>query len=534
MLLLVAMSAIIIPLLLLVVFRMPARYGMTIAALSVLSLATIVWQMDSLAIGASILQGIHRALTILWILLGAILLLNTLKVTGSMERIKSGFYTISRDMRVQVVLIGLLFVSLLEGLAGFGAPVAIAAPLLVSLGFRPMAAIVLTLIGDTIAVAFGAVGTPVMVGLSNVPVYAEPGFVSAIAQTITRIDVLIALLLPVVMVATLVFGFGEDKKSRSWREVGEVLPWALLIGGTYALSSVIFSLLLTPEFVSIASASLTLLVAMITAHRNILLSSDASWRTHRVASEKTTTSQRMPLLIAWLPYLFVIAALVATRLVPHVSQLVSSLDLSWRQILGYENISSVWLILASPGTILAAAAILAFIIRPTSGLKSARSLKETGRMIGISAMALIPTLIMVQIFINSGINSSELASMPEYIARSLAIIFGVNWLLVAPLLGMLGAFITGSSTVSTLTMSPIQYSIALDAGLPTNLVLAQQVSGAAAGNMVAVHNIVAASTVVGIHHQEGHVIRRVAPAVAIYLALGVVGTLTVYYLGLSG
>ena len=153
-------------------------------------------------------------------------------------------------------------------------------------------------------------------------------------------------------------------------------------------------------------------------------------------------------------------------------------------------------------------------------------------MIRISVMALLPTLIMVQIFINSGINSSDLASMPEYIARSFAAIFGFNWLLAAPFLGMLGAFITGSSTVSTLTMSPIQYSIALEAGLSPSLVLAQQVSGAAAGNMVAVHNIVAASTVVGLHHQEGHVIRRIAPIVAVYLVLGIVGALIVNYFGL--
>ncbi len=534
MLLLVAMSAIIIPLLLLVVFRMPARYGMTIAALSVLSLAAIIWQMDSLALGASILQGVHRALTILWILLGAISLLNTLKVTGALERIKSGFFTISRDMRVQVVLVGLLFVSLLEGLAGFGAPVAIAAPLLLSLGFRPMAAIVLTLIGDTIAVAFGAVGTPVLLGLSNVPSFTEPGFVGAIAQIITRIDVLIACMLPLVMVATLVFGFGEDKKARSWQALREVLPWTLLVGATYALSSLLFALWLTPEFISIASSGVTLLVATITAHKNVLLRADASWRTHRTAATRTSDHNKMSLILAWLPYIFVIGALVATRLVPSVSEMVAAVDLSWKQILGYESISSTWLVLASPGTILALAALLAFMLRPASAMKSLQSIKDTGRMIVISAMALLPTLIMVQIFINSGFNSASLTSMPEYIARSLAGIFGSNWLLIAPFLGMLGAFITGSSTVSTLTMAPIQHSIALGAGLPTDLVLAQQVSGAAAGNMVAVHNIVAASTVVGIHHQEGRVIRRLIPAVITYLVLGTIGALAVYYFGLSG
>lgn len=533
MLLLVAMSAIIIPLLLLAVFRVPAKYGMTISALAVMSLAAIVWQMESGAIAASILQGTHRAVTILWILLGAVLLLNTLKTTGAMERIKAGFYTISQDMRVQVVLIGLLFVSLLEGLAGFGAPVAIAAPLLVSLGFRPMAAIVLTLVGDTIAVAFGAVGTPVMVGLSNVPSFGEPGFVHVIAQTITRIDVLIVTLLPLIMVTTLVFGFGENKKARSWRAVTEVLPWTLMVGVLYAVCSIVFAQVLTPEFVSIASASVVLAVAMVTAHRNILLEKDASWRTHRVASaRKLDTGGAMSLVSAWLPYGFVLLALVATRLWAPAVAAVAKINLSWTNILGYETISSNWLVLASPGTILMLAALVAFAVRPSALPQAWQSLKDTSHVIRISVMALLPTLVMVQIFINSGINDSNLMGMPEYIARSFATIFGANWVFTSPFLGMLGAFITGSSTVSTLTMAPIQYSIALEAGLPTNLVLAQQVSGAAAGNMIAVHNIVAASAVVGIHHQEGHVIRRIAPVVVVYLVLGIAGALMVRFLGL--
>ena len=435
-------------------------------------------------------------------------------------------------MRVQAVLVGLLFVSLLEGLAGFGSPVAIAAPLLLSLGFRPIAAVVLTLIGDTIAVAFGAVGTPIVVGLANVPSFNEPWFVNGIAQTITRIDVLITLFLPLIMVAVLVFSFGETKKARSLRAIREVAPWALMIGAVYTLCTLIFAQLLTPEFISIASAATTLFVGVVTAHRNILLEKDAAWRTHKVNVRRLPDEVRqMSLLRAWLPYLFVLFALALTRLWQPVVAVAASVDWGWSGILGYEAITSSWHIMASPGTIMVLAALVAFAVRPlVSG--SAESLGKTVQMITISALVLLPTLVMVQIFINSGNNSADLASMPEYIARSFAELFGHNWIFVSPLLGMLGAFITGSSTVSTLTMAPIQYAIAADAGLSTNLVLAQQISGAAAGNMVAVHNIVAASTVVGIYHQEGHVIHRILPIVAVYLALGILGALLMSWLGI--
>jgi lactate permease len=126
---------------------------------------------------------------------------------------------------------------------------------------------------------------------------------------------------------------------------------------------------------------------------------------------------------------------------------------------------------------------------------------------------------MVQIFTNSGINSSGLASMPLYIAQTLAHSFDSLWLVAAPLLGAIGALIAGSATVSTLTMAPVQYSIAMDTGLPFVIVLALQMIGAAAGNALAIHNVVSASVVVGLIHRENTIMRRLFMPTLIYLAV---------------
>ncbi|MFP3488703.1 L-lactate permease, partial [Staphylococcus sp. SIMBA_130] len=115
---------------------------------------------------------------------------------------------------------------------------------------------------------------------------------------------------------------------------------------------------------------------------------------------------------------------------------------------------------------------------------------------------------LVQVFTNSGMNMNDLISMPQYIAQTLASGFGSMWVLAAPFLGELGAFITGSATVSTLTFSPIQYSIAKETGLAKDTILSLQVIGAAAGNMICVHNVVAAGTVVGLSGKEGDIIRK--------------------------
>ncbi|PID33421.1 hypothetical protein CR969_00855 [Candidatus Saccharibacteria bacterium] len=154
-------------------FRQPAKIGMTISAVIVALLAFFIWQMTPIAMAASVVQAIHRSLTILLILFGAVTLLKTMQQTGAMTRIKLGFHTISSDMRVQTVLIAFVFVSLIEGSSGFGTPAVVAAPLLMVLGFRPLAAVALALLGDTVSVTFGAVGTPLIVGLENVSQYSH-------------------------------------------------------------------------------------------------------------------------------------------------------------------------------------------------------------------------------------------------------------------------------------------------------------------------------------------------------------------------
>src|SRR5690606_9699628 len=119
---------------------------------------------------------VHKTLTILWILFGALVLLNTLQRTGAVDRINQGFQSISEDMRIQVIIVAFLFGGLIEGAAGFGTPAMVTGPLMLALGFRPLAAATIALIADSTAVMFGAVGTPIAVGLSNIPGADRPFF----------------------------------------------------------------------------------------------------------------------------------------------------------------------------------------------------------------------------------------------------------------------------------------------------------------------------------------------------------------------
>lgn len=521
MLLLVALSAIIAPFIFVVMLRMSALKGMSFSAIIVIVLAFTVWGMEGNVILASILQGTHKALTILLILFGAIVLLNTLKHTGAVKRINQGFQSISGDMRVQVILVAFLFGSLIEGAAGFGTPAAVTGPLLLALGFNPLAAAVLALVADSSAVSYGAVGTPIQVGLSNIP-NADLSFFQEIGVTIATIDIFAGTFIPFILVVMLTLIFGKRK---GMADIFELLPWTLLVGITYTSSALLYATLFGHEFVAILASLTGLAVAAFTAKKGWLLPKkewkDALQDGFVVEEEKS----EMGLLTAWSPYFVVVGLLLVTRVIPEVKNLaLTAIDFTWNNILGIEGITSKWEILYSPGTILILAAVLAVFFQRQSFSNFTKASKESLFSIRNAGLALISTLALVQVFTNSSININDLVSMPNYIAQALAESIGPVWLFAAPFLGELGSFITGSATVSTLTFSPIQYSIAQQTGLDANIILALQVIGGAAGNMICVHNVVAASAVVGLSGKEGTIIRKtLIPALLYGILVGIGG-----------
>jgi len=146
MLLLTALIAVVFPLLFLVILKMPAKKGMVLSYIILLLGAYYIWSMDPRVLIASSLQGIHKALTILLILFGAMVLLNMLKNTGAITRLNKGFKVLSEDMRILTIILAFLFGALLEGVSGFGAPVAVVGALMVALGFNPLTAAIFLVI----------------------------------------------------------------------------------------------------------------------------------------------------------------------------------------------------------------------------------------------------------------------------------------------------------------------------------------------------------------------------------------------------
>ena len=504
---------------LLVLLRLPARQAMPLSLLCSAVLALLVWKMPLLQLSAAIVEGVLIALTIVWIVFGAILLLKVLQHTGAVEVIKQGFSQISSDKRVQLIIIAWLFGSFLEGAAGFGTPAAIAAPLLVALGFSPLAAVVLALIADSCAVSFGAVGTPVLVGLAQGLNDASQSHLQQIALTAISIDIMVASVLPLIMVLLYCRFFSA---APSWRAGFAIAPFALLSGLAFTLPAYLVALLLGPEFPSVLGALTGLAIICSLAKRGILLPAAFEPATMPL----TATTANFGLLRAWLPYLLVAVLLVLSRMPQLPFQaLLQSVSLHWPQVFG-SAISVRIVPLYLPGTLFVIAALAALLLQHGQRRHFNAALRQSGQMLWPSLIALCAAVPMVRIFLHSNVNAAGLSAMPMALAQLAATELSSVWLWIAPLVGALGSFIAGSATFSNLMFASFQQAMASEADIAPQLVLALQMLGANAGNMICVVNVVAAASVVGLSGREGDIIRYTAlPALYYCLAASAVAWL---------
>ncbi len=544
-----ALLPIAIVLVLLVIMRRSAKLSMLVAYLVTVVLALAVWGLDLSVIGGATINGLVTALTLLFIIFGAILVLQTVQESGAVRAIRQGFTDLSPDRRVQAVIIAWLFGSMIEGASGFGTPAAVAAPLLVAIGFPAMAAVLVTLIIQSTPVSFGAVGTPMLVGvgtgLSNnegvvnsIAPLTLSEYVVQVAANVALVHALVGFIIPLIMVGMLTRFFGAN---RSFKEGFAIWPFALFGGFAFTVPYYLVALLLGPEFPSLLGGLIGLMIVIPAAKRGFLLPKTtfefpqrAGWNENwfgtlapaEARSEETGEGRHIGLLRAWSPYVVIAVLLVATRTIaPLKAALTSSAaTLSLTDIFG-SGINASAQLLYSPGAIMILTSIIAFFIFGMSGKAYGRAWSNSARTMVAAAPALLIAVPMVQVFLNTG--RGELESMPLVLAETISSVTGSLWPLFAPLIGAMGAFIAGSNTVSNMMFSLFQFSAAEQIGLTglgTIAVVTLQAVGGAAGNMICVHNVVAASAVVGLTDREGDIIRMTLIPMAYYtLQAGLVG-----------
>lgn len=515
----------------LVALRMPAVQAMPLSLVITIILTLLVWQVPFDFVAASVIEGLVIASSVLFIVLGAIALLSVMRVSGGLESIRLEFTRLHPDSRVQLLLVGWLFVCFIEGAAGFGTPAPVVAPLLIALGFRPLAAVALALIADCSAVTFGAVGTPVLIGIAqglglNPTIPEDYAYLQEITLTAAGMDIGIGIILPVAMVYLATGAFSNKKEKGAFREV---LPLAIASALMYSVPAWLVTRFVGIELGGMLGAVFGMIIFVAFVKTGLLmpkrvwrvgegyLEEEAALELAR-ETEEHHAENAWPVFRTWGPYIFLTVLLLFTRLVPPVKEWLSSITVGINDILG-TGISTDFAPLYSPGFIFLVVVAGTILLHRVPS----REIKPTSISIGKSVLGtglvLAAAVPIVRVFLNSGINDQDLLSMPLELAAAAAAAMGPAWPLAAPFVGALGSFVSGSATFSHLMFAELQADVANQVGVSQTVVLAQQIGGANAGNMICVANVVAVAGVTGLLGQEGTIIRKTAPVALTYTGL---------------
>jgi len=531
---LITITPVILVSFLIILLRLPATKAMTISWFVFALIGIFGWRIPVFQVAAASVEGLIIAFSVIWILFGAILLLNTLTSSGAMVSIRKWFMHIRPDQRIQAIIIAWLLGSFLEGAAGFGSPAAICAPLMVALGFPPMAAVVLALLSNSISVTFGSAGTTILVGtIQGIQQGIQPApivsaylgntqfldFIQLVSEKSAILNIIPGTLLPLILAALLTRFWGKNK---SWKEGLAVWKFALLSGFSFSGFAALTAIYLGPEFPTILG-SLLALVLMVTLAKKGIFVPKQIWRLNGESAQVEISyhNSEMSFFRSISPYLIAISILVVSRLnfLP-IKDWLNQYQLGLNHIFGSE-ISTYFAPMYSPGTIFTLVAILSIFILGVKKEQIQGVIRNTNRNMLSSVISLGASIPMVRIFLHSGVNALGFQSMPIELAADLASVFGPVWTLASPFLGMLGVFISGSGTISNLMFSLLQFGVAVDYHLAPDSILALQTVGASIGKMICVVNVVAAASVVGLEGKEGKIIQfTILPALFFCLVVG--------------
>ena len=523
MLALIAFLPILATLILMMVFNWPAKRSLMVSWVMAFVFGVLFFDVDLAALAAGSGYGMLSAIEVIIIITGAILVMNTLKASGATAAINRGFMNICPDKRVQACIIGFSFCSFIEAAAGFGTPAALAGPLLVSLGFPPMAAAMATLIFDSTAVSFGAVGTPVSTGLAMLGMGGDAQFVADFGFWTAVPHAVMGTFLPLLVLMMTTKFFSHEK---SIKPALEAAPFAIFSGLSFTVPFLLITKFIGYEFASLLGALISIAVSVVAAKKGFLVPKktwdfgpeekwDDSWRATRLVSPVAESD--MPLLKAWVPYVLIAAILVVTR-IPQLGLkglLTSGLPfvVGIQNLFGFENLDWTLKWAYTPGVVFIVVALLTNVMHKMSAEKIKQSWKDTINQVTGAAIALLFGLALVEVM---KYKNAEGVSMMVAMANALTKLGDSLYVVIAPFIGVLGAFVSGSATVSMTLFANLQFETATALDLPAVLIISMQCVGSAIGNMVCINNAVAACATIGTTGREGKLIKTNALPMVIY------------------
>lgn len=539
----IALIPIIFFFLALAVFRLKGSVAGTITVVLALLVALFLYQMPvTLALSSAIYGFFYGLWPIAWIIIGAVFLYKVTVKTGQFDIIRSSILSLTEDQRLQMLLVGFAFGTFLEGAAGFGAPVAITAALLVGLGFKPLYAAGLCLIVNTAPVAFGAMGIPIIVAgqVSGVETHA-------ISQMVGR---QLPFIVPIVLVWIMAIMDG-------WRGVRETFPAIVVGGGSFAIAQFLTSNYIGPELPDITAAiaslvSLTLLFKVwqpkhVFRFENQVDGKNQMGDTKSVSAPLPTTHYSPAQIIkAWMPFailtamvslwsikpfkdLFVkgkdghpdgaLVDMVMSINVPYLHNAVQKLPPVVTKITDYAAIYKFdWF--SATGTAIVLAAIISIVMLKMRPKEALSTFGETVKELRTPIYSIGMVLAFAFIANYSGLS----ATLALALAHT-----GKAFTFFSPFLGWLGVFLTGSDTSANALFAALQATTAQQIGVPEVLLVAANTSGGVTGKMISPQSIAIACAATGLVGKESDLFRfTVKHSIIFTIMMGVLITLQAY------
>ncbi|MGP1516591.1 MAG: L-lactate permease [Ottowia sp.] len=531
---LVALIPIIFFFLALTKLRLKGYVAGTITVALALGVALLFYQMPVSAALASAVYGFFYGLwPIAWIIIAAVFLYKVSVKTGQFDVIRSSILSITPDQRLQLILVGFCFGAFLEGAAGFGAPVAITAALLVGLGFKPLYAAGLCLIGNTAPVAFGAMGIPVIVAgqVSGV----NPMAISQMAgRQLPFMTIIVLFWLMAIM--------------DGWRGIKETWPAVLVGGGSFAVVQFLTANYIGPELPDITSAIVSLIALTLFLRvwqpkrifRFELEAGEQAVAAARAQAEVKLTLGRI--LKAWSPFIILtamvtiwsikpfkalfakggaLASWVINVPVPMLDKLVQKMPPVVAEPSPYGAVYSFnWF--SATGTAIVIAALISILylrMKPADAVQTAR---ETFRELALPIYSIGMVLAFAFIANYSGLS----ATLALALAHT-----GDAFAFFSPFLGWIGVFLTGSDTSANALFGALQATTAQQLGLPEVLTVAANTTGGVTGKMISPQSIAIACAAVGLAGRESDLFRFTVKHSLIFAAIiGGMTTLQAYVL----
>ncbi|MFF0687682.1 L-lactate permease [Streptomyces albogriseolus] len=495
---LVAALPLLIVLVLLGGVRMKAHLAGLIGLAASVAVAWLAYGMpldQTLSSGA---QGaVFGLFPIMWIVVNALWIYRMTVRTRHFDILRRSFGRLSDDPRIQALVVAFCFGALLEALAGFGAPVAISAVMLVALGFDPVRAAVVALVANTAPVAFGAMGTPVvtLAQVTGLPL-------DSVASVVGRQTPLLALVVPLVLV-WLVDG------RRGLRETW--VP-ALVCGVAFAVAQFAASNYVSAQLADIGAALAGAGALMAVPHARVPAAESvrSSVLTGARSEELDAEDPRGEVVRAYAPYALIVA-IFAVAQIPAVKDWLAGATQTWNwpllDVAGPDgepvggNMFSLPLV-STGGTLVLFAGIATAAVLGVHARVAVKEWLETVRELRFALLTVVSVLALAYVMNLSG----QAATIGHFVAAA-----GAGLAFLSPVLGWFGVAVSGSDTSANALFGALQVTAAQQSGLSPELLAAANSSGGVLGKMISPQNLTIACAAVGLAGREGDLLRKVLP-----------------------